>query len=277
MKGMQSKRLLVGGTLGLVVGLLAPATSFGQAAPAPQQAAPGTSAPVVQSETAEALLARVDRQNAAFTDALFRFKMVVKSSSGAVEREVEFTTKQKGNQKRLVRFLSPGDIKGMGFLLEGPGIMYAKLPAFGNRIRRLGTSQMNQSFMGSDLTSEDMSAIDYAPAYTATLAGQDGADTVLALQLKAGKSSEFPRLKMWVNADRATITKIEYYDAAGKHLRSCLRSEYKKDSDGHFSPGLMTYIDHRRGGHKTDMQLVESKLNNGFKDDEFTQRALQQD
>ena len=47
MKVMQSKRLLVGGTLGLVVGLLAPATSFGQAAPAPQQAAPGTSAPVV--------------------------------------------------------------------------------------------------------------------------------------------------------------------------------------------------------------------------------------
>ena len=109
MKVMQSKRLLVGGTLGLVVGLLAPATSFGQAAPAPQQAARGTSAPVVQSETAEALLARVDRQNAAFTDALFRFKMVVKSSSGAVEREVEFTTKQKGNQKRLVRFLFVAD------------------------------------------------------------------------------------------------------------------------------------------------------------------------
>ena len=204
-------------------------------------------------------------------------KMVVKAANGSVEREVEFTTKQKGNQKRLVRFLSPGDIKGMGFLLEGPGVMYAKLPAFGNRIRRLGTSQMNQSFMGSDLTSEDMSAIDYGPSYTAKLGGTDGSLTVLELQLKPGKTSEFPRLKMWVNPDQATITKVEYYDATGKKLRSNLRSDFKKDGEAHWSPGTMTYIDHRRADHKTDMILVKSTLNNGYKDDEFTQRALQQD
>lgn len=273
MKVMQTRRLLAFGTLCL--GLLCPTLSFAQAA-GPQAAQP-TMAPVVQAETAESLLQRIDKQNAAFSDAFFHFKMVVKSSAGATEREVEFTTKQKGNQKRLVRFLSPGDIKGMGFLLEGPGVMYAKLPAFGNRIRRLGTSQMNQSFMGSDLTSEDMSAIDYGPSYTAKLGGTDGSLTVLELQLKPGKTSEFPRLKMWVNPDQATITKVEYYDAAGKKLRSNLRSDFKKDGEAHWSPGTMTYIDHRRADHKTDMILVKSTLNNGYKDDEFTQRALQQD
>jgi len=270
---MQSKRLLACGTLCL--GLLAPTVSFAQAA-APQPAVP-QAAPVIQAEAPDALLGRIDKQNAAFSDAFFHFKMVVKSAQGAVEREVEFTTKQKGNQKRLVRFLSPGDIKGMGFLLEGPGVMYAKLPAFGNRLRRLGTSQMNQSFMGSDLTSEDMSAIDYAPSYTASAAGQDGAETVLELKLRPGKLSEFPRLKMWIDPNRALVTKIEYYDAAGKKLRSNLRADFQKDGEAHWSPGKMTYIDHRRGDHKTDMILVKSTLNNGFKDDEFTQRALQQD
>lgn len=270
---MQSKRLLAFGTLCL--GLLAPTVSFAQAA-APQPAVP-QAAPVIQAEAPDALLGRIDKQNAAFSDAFFHFKMVVKSAQGAVEREVEFTTKQKGNQKRLVRFLSPGDIKGMGFLLEGPGVMYAKLPAFGNRLRRLGTSQMNQSFMGSDLTSEDMSAIDYAPSYTALAAGQDGAETVLELKLRPGKLSEFPRLKMWIDPNRALVTKIEYYDAAGKKLRSNLRADFQKDGEAHWSPGKMTYIDHRRGDHKTDMILVKSTLNNGFKDDEFTQRALQQD
>jgi len=274
MKVHHTNKLLGVGVL--CVGLLAPTIGFAQASPPSAQAAPGTSAPVVQSETAESLLARIDKQNSAFKDAFFHFKMVVVEKSG--NREIEFETKQKGNKQRLVRFLSPGDIKGMGFLLEGQGVMYALLPAFGNRIRRLGTSQMNQSFMGSDLSSEDMSAIDYAPSYTPTLAGQDGSETVLSLQLKPGKQSEFPRLKMWINPDQATITKIEYYDAAGKKLRSSLRSDFKSDgTDGvaHFSPGKMIYIDHRRGDHRTEMLLLKSKLNNGYGDDEFTQRALQ--
>ncbi len=269
MKSTHTKLLALGT---LCLGLSAAPSIWAQV-----PAAPAGSAPVVQEETADALLARIDKQNAAFSDAFFHFKMVVKAASGAVEREVEFTTKQKGNQKRLVRFLSPGDIKGMGFLLEKPGEMYAKLPAFGNRIRRLGTSQMNQSFMGSDLTSEDMSAIDYAPSYAPTGKSTDGALTVLELQLKPGKSSEFPRLKMWVDPTKATIAKIEYYDAAGKKLRTCERSDFRQDGDAHHSPGKMTYIDHRRGDHKTDMILVKSTLNNGYKDDEFTQRALQQD
>ena len=76
---------------------------------------------------------------------------------------------------------------------------------------------------------------------------------------------------------QATIVKVEYYDAAGKKLRSNLRSEFKKDGEAHWSPGKMTYVDHRRADHKTDMLLLKSTLNNGFKDDEFTQRALQQD
>jgi outer membrane lipoprotein-sorting protein len=122
-----------------------------------------------------------------------------------------------------------------------------------------------------------MSAIDYAPSYAASAAGQDGSETVLELKLRPGKASEFPRLKMWIDPARALVTKVEYYDAAGKKLRSNLRSDFQKDGEAHWSPGKMTYVDHRRGDHKTDMILVKSTLNNGFKDDEFTQRALQQD
>lgn len=246
-------------------------------APAPA-AAPAPLAPAAApEETADTLLVRTDKQNAAFSDAFFHFKMVVKSATGAVEREIEFTTKQKGKAKRLVRFLSPGDLKGMGFLLASPGEMYAKLPAFGNRIRRIGTSQMNQGFLGSDLTTEDMSTIDYAPMYAATHAGAEGSLRVLQLQLKPGMKSGFPRLKMWIDPKTATITKIEYNDDAGKKLRTSERFDFKQDGPGHFSPGKMTYTDHRLRDHKTDMILVKSSLNNGYKDDEFTQRALQMD
>jgi outer membrane lipoprotein-sorting protein len=176
-----------------------------------------------------------------------------------------------------VRFLAPGDIKGMGFLSESADVMYALLPAFGNRVRRLGSHQMNQNFMGSDLTSADMNVLDLAPLYAPTLVGSDGALTVLELTLRPGKQSEFPRLKMWADAKNATISKIEYLDASGKKLRTAERFDFKQDSPEHWSPGKMVYTDHRRGNHQTELLLLSSKLNNGFTDEDFSQRALQRD
>lgn len=259
-------------SVGLLVSLLLPALPlWAQPAPAatPTAAAPAA-APA--GESADALLARVDAQNNAFKDAFFHFKMRIIESSGV--REVEFETKQKGNQKRMVRFLAPADVKGMGFLSQSADEMYALLPAFGNRVRRVGTHQMNQSFMGSDLSTADMNVIDIGPLYAPKLAGTDGNFTLLDLTLRPGKQSEFPRLKMWVDAKTAIIGKIEYLDAAGKKLRTAERLDFVQDGPGHFSPGKMIYTDHRRGNHQTELILLKSKINNGFTDDEFTQRAL---
>lgn len=239
---------------------------------AAQQPPAAPAAPAAAPESADALLARVDRQNNAFKDAFFHFKMRIIESSGV--REVEFETKQKGNQKRLVRFLAPADVKGMGFLSESAEVMYALLPAFGNRVRRVGTHQMSQSFMGSDLSTSDMSVIDIAPLYAPKLAGTEGNLTVLDLTLRPGKESEYPKLKMWVDPTRATIAKIEYLDATGKKLRTAERLNFTEDAPGHFSPGKMVYTDHRRGNHQTELILIKATVNNGYTDDQFTQRAL---
>ena len=255
--------LSVGLALGLAIGL---PLSSGAQQPAP--AAPTAPA----GETAEALLTRIDKQNNAFKDALFHFKMRIIESSAV--REVEFETKQMGNQKRLVRFLAPADVKGMGFLSESADVMYALLPAFGNRVRRVGSHQMSQSFMGSDLSTADMSVIDLATLYAPKLTGVEKGLTVLELNLRPGKQSEFPKLKMWADATNATISKIEYLDASGKKLRTAERFDFVKDGPEHFSPGKMVYTDHRRGNHQTELILVTSKLNNGYTDQDFSQRAL---
>jgi outer membrane lipoprotein-sorting protein len=221
------------------------------------------------------LLRRVDCQANDFRDATFHFKMRIKEPSGQA-REVEFISMQKGSTKRLVRFLSPGDIRGMGFLSESADVMYALLPAFGNRVRRLGTHQKNQSFMGSDLSADDMSAIEFAPRYTAKVAGTEGELTILELSLKPGLKDDYPRLKMWLDPKRDTVARIEYYDAAGKKLRSQLRQDYKLDSNGrHYSPYKLVFIDHRRNNHETELILLKSEVDKGLTDDQFTQRSLQ--
>jgi hypothetical protein len=165
----------------------------------------------------------------------------------------------------------------MGFLSESASVMYALLPAFGNKIRRVGSHQMSQSFMGSDLSTADMNVLDLAPLYAPNLIGVEKGLTVLELNLKPGLQSEFPKLKMWADATNATISKVEYLDASGKKLRTAERFNFVKDSPEHFSPGKMVYTDHRRGNHQTELILIDSKLNNGYTDDDFTQRALARD
>ena len=225
---------------------------------------------------ADELLKKVDQQANAFSDANFLFKMQIKEPNGQV-REVEFQTLQKGTQKRLVRFLAPGDIKGMGFLMESADTMYALLPAFGNRVRRLGTHQQRgQSFMGSDILTDDMSAVEFHVAYAAKAAGTDGDATLLDLTLRPGQQSDAPRLKLWVDSKLLTIRKIEYYDASGKKLRTQERSDFRKDEGStYYAPYKMTFIDHRRNNHQTDLLMTKREINKGLGDDVFTVRSLQ--
>lgn len=231
--------------------------------------------PVLAQAPADDLLKKVDQQSTAFKDATFHFKMRIKEPNGDA-REVEFQSMQKGNQKRMVRFLSPGDIKGMGMLIENADTMYALLPGFNNRVRRMGTHAKNQSFFGSDLASEDMSSIEFSQPYTAKSIGTDGDKTILQLDLKPGKSGEFPRLKMWVDTKLNVATLIEYYDAAGKKLRTQKRLDFKKDEGAeHYSPYKLVFTDHRRNNHETELLLLKVEVNKGLSDDEFTVRALQ--
>ena len=202
-------------------GLQAPAAQA-PAAQAPAAAA----APVVPAETPEQLLKRVDTQANAFKDATFRFKLRILDPGGV--RESEFTTQQKG-AKRIVRFLSPANVKGMGVLVENADTMYVLLPEFNNRVRRVGTHQAGQSFMGSDVSNEDMSLTEFLPTYEPSAAGTEGGLVVLLLKVRGNKPVEFPQLKLWIEPKDALITKLEYMDGKGNKLRTQERLEYTKD------------------------------------------------
>lgn len=266
---------LISAFLGLLSALAQAQTPVHPAAPS----APAAQvAPTAPTESAEELLKRVDSQLSAFQDAKFEFKMVIKEPSGSA-REIEFLTFQKGRQKRLVRFLAPADVKGMGFLMESADVMYALLPAFGNRVRRVATHQMSGSFMGSDLNNDDMATVEFSPTFLPKYVGNEGDTAIVELTVRPGKQAEFPRIKIWVERKNALISKLEYYDASGKKLRTQLRQDYKQDNHPgnppHFSPGRMVFIDHRRNDHQSELILKSSVLDTGLSDDLFTVRSLQ--
>lgn len=265
------RRFLLPALLGGLFASQLPARSAHAQAPA-APAAPAAQAPAAAAETADQLLGRVDGGNSSFKDAIFEFKMIIKESSGP--REVAFLTKQKGSEKRLVLFLAPADIQGMGFLIESADVMYARLPQFADRVRRIATHQMGGNFMGSDMSSEDMAIAKYSAAYTPKVVGTENGKTVLELTLKPGQKASSTRLKMWVEPTKALISQIEYYDAAGKKTRTQIREDYRPDSPNHMSPFLLRFIDHVRNNHETELRLQKSQLDTGLGDDIFTVRSL---
>src|SRR6185369_12758530 len=148
---------------------------------------------------AKEILAKVDHAINAFKDAVWESKLRVKQPSGE-SREFGFTTYQKVPDKRLVKFTSPGDIKGMGVLVESRDTIYVYLPEY-KRVRRMGTHVKNQTFMGSDFSFEDMSQTSYASTFEPKLLSEDDKGWVLELSQKAGLDLEFPRVKMWVGKE----------------------------------------------------------------------------
>jgi outer membrane lipoprotein-sorting protein len=222
--------------------------------------------------TAAELLVKIDQALNAFNDAVFESKLVMKQDNGQ-QREYVFTTYQKVPHKRLVRFSAPGDVKGMGVLIESEDTMYVYLPGF-QRVRRMGTHVKNQSFMGSDFSFEDMAEIAYGNVYNAKLVGSDDKNWILELTAKPGQDLEFPKIKLWADKTMFQPTRLDYFDASGKNLKTQLRLDYSKDSPKHFQPGKVVIIDHRRNDHQSEIVFTSTKIDGGLSDDLFSVRAL---
>ncbi len=222
--------------------------------------------------TGPEILAKVDEQLNAFKDAIFESKLLVRQPDGKA-REYQFVTYQKVPEKRLVRFLAPGDVKGMGMLVENRETMYVYLPGF-QKIRRLGTHVKNQSFMGSDVGFDDMSQTTFGANYDAKLGAPEADKYLLELEQKKGLDLEFPKMKMWIDKTKFVPLKMEFLDSAGKKLKSQIREDYKQDSPKHWQPMHITFIDHRRNDHTSEIVFSATKLDSGLSDDLFTQRSL---
>src|SRR5947209_3340815 len=173
------------------------------------------------------VLGKVDTAMNNFTDGEFESKLFIKDPSGQ-SREIDFTTYQKVPDKRLVRFSAPGDLKGMGVLVENKDVMYVFLPGF-QKVRRVGTHVKAQTFMGSDFSYEDMSLSRYSPTYDAKLIKEDANSWELDLTVKPGQEIEYPHVHMWVDKKSMQPTKIDFGDASGKVLKTAEYFDYHID------------------------------------------------
>jgi outer membrane lipoprotein-sorting protein len=188
------------------------------------------------------------------------------------DKVIEMKIQQKGGEKRLVRFLKPGDVKGMSVLVQSVDVTYVYLPQF-NKTRRVAAHTSKQSFMGTDFTEQEMNIVRYDRSFEPELVGREGDEYVLKLTPKKGEEFAFAWIKMWIDSRDGLQTKIEYYNADNVKMKTQTRGDVKI-LEGIRTQTKVLMIDHIKQ-HSTAIEILSNRENIGLKDDVFTVRNLE--
>jgi outer membrane lipoprotein-sorting protein len=218
------------------------------------------------------ILQKVDACINGPSDQEMKMKLVLIDKNGK-EQTREIMMMQKGSDKRIGKFVSPADQKGIGFLSLPDNVFYIYLPAY-KKTRRIASHIKNTKFAGTDFTYEDMEAKNYSLNWNSELINSDNNQYVLQLTPKNGQISEYGKIILSVKQDNFYPERTEYYDKSGK-IAKRMTSEKLEKINGYWIAKI-SLMEDLKSGHKTKMILEDVKFNSGLADNKFTERYLAQ-
>jgi outer membrane lipoprotein-sorting protein len=224
---------------------------------------------VALGQTADEVLKKADATANDCKDQRFLITMTIEG--GGSKKVAKLETLEKGGEKRLIRFLAPGDVKGTQVLMDGQA-MYIYMPQF-QKVRRVASHAKQQGFMDSDFTNDDMGSITFATSYIPELTETTDKHYKLKLKPKPGADVSVEGLEMLVDKKSSVITQIDYI-VGGKAVRRQTRSNVRSFPGGFYRPTVITMEDLTRV-HKTTMTLEDVKINTGLADSLFTKQQLE--
>ncbi|NIM03178.1 outer membrane lipoprotein-sorting protein [bacterium] len=216
------------------------------------------------------MLKKVDVVLNAAKDQDLKMKIVLIDKNGK-EKDREAVMLQKGSEKRMIKFLSPADQKGIAFLDLPNDIMYLYLPAF-KKVRRIAAHIKNQKFAGTDMTYDDLGTINYSEEYDPVFVEKNEQHFVLELTPKQGIKKDYSKLKIWVLKNNFFLEKMEFFDKGGNLWKKGEWREIEKNNN-YWVAREIEFHD-IKDDHRTKVILLEVKFDTGLKDEFFTPRYL---
>lgn len=214
-------------------------------------------------------------------DSVAQMEMILESKSGHRRvRTFRAVTRTDGPlRKALIRFLSPADIEGTGFLvLEREGAeteQFLFLPAL-RRARRIVSSQKGRSFVNSDFTYEDMERRPVGD-FDHTLVGEEVLEQVPCWVVdstpKPGTRSQYGRLRTWVAKDMDVPLRIHYFDKKDRHIKT-YQVQALQQIEGIWTE-MVVVMHNLKDDHRTILRTLDVDYDTGLDDSAFTVRALE--
>lgn len=188
------------------------------------------------------------------------------------ERTLRFKSWSKGNDFSLIYISSPAKEKGQVFLKREKD-MWNWLPTI-ERMIKIPPSMMMQSWMGSDLTNDDLvresSIVD---DYEHRLLSTDSVNGYPCYKIELIPHEEAPvvwgRIVTWISQDKNFALKNEYYDEDGYLQNVENLSEIKSVGDRTI-PTRFEMVPADKTGHKTILIFNEIKFEIPIKENFFS-------
>lgn len=183
-------------------------------------------------------------------------------------------------EKRIIRFLSPAEVKGTGMLIydydERNDDMWIYMPAL-RKTRRIISNEKSKSFMGSEFSNADMSApsledFDYVVTGSETIEGTDcWIVEVNPLNEDVMDEVGYDRQLAWIGKQDFVFRKAEYYDEDGELFKQMISSDVKQiDPSGKKYMATRMVMSNIKNGRKSVMTIDKIQYNPSVKEEYFT-------
>jgi Outer membrane lipoprotein-sorting protein len=218
-----------------------------------------------------------------------RTKMTLVDSRGGERiRDLEVYGRNYGHRTRkaITFFLSPPEVKGVGFLSwsypDKDDDQWLYLPEL-KRVRQISGATRKQSFQGSDFTYDDLELFDDIRDWTEQDATSklvredevvDGVPCAVIELTPQGKSYEYARLVLWLSRKDATFRKLELYDKKDGALLKTLALSAFETIENVPTPHRIEMANVKKGT-KTMLEVSGIRYNRGLADVVFTERTLE--
>lgn len=242
-------------------------------------------APVAHSQDAalsgDAIIAAVDRHEDGYQDIRSTVTMILEDSRGdSWERHLDvyaIESSPLGDRRRFV-FNEPRDIRDTAVLIHSNVVddddQWIYLPAF-KRVKRISSSNRSTPFVGSEFSYEDLASQEkekYGNRYveSATL---DGRTCDVVERVPRFPHSAYGRLLAYVDREDHRYRKVEYFDHAGKHVKTQYLDDYRLYDDRYLLPNRTVMINHE-SGKKTTMLWRDIELKTDQSERQFIAGTL---
>lgn len=171
----------------------------------------------------------------------------------------------------------PADVAGAGVLSwihpDRRPDMWLYLPELG-RIRQLNALAQEESFLGSDLTYEDVTGQAFHDR-THELLGEEDVDAEPTYRVESRRTSDvdaYARILTWVSRRTYMPVRIEYYDRDERLLKIGAFADVR-EVKGIPTPARITMVNVQTG-HRTEIRVQEIDYDRALTCDLFTRRRL---
>lgn len=203
--------------------------------------------------------------------------MILTSGTDKTRSSTLHSVSMDGGEKQIIWFLAPADDKGVSFLKiendDRDDEMRLWLPAF-KKVRRISSSKKGDSFMGSDLSYEDLTNRELNE-YTYQLLGEEFVDGVPCYKLEAVPKPEaestYSRHVSWIQKETYLPVKEESYDRAGR-LHKTKTIEYTRIKDYDLPQEI--FVRDVQKNHSTRLTFDNMSVDDGVRESLFHERNL---